>query len=74
LAEATLPPVRRLSFFAFGRAGEDQRLAVQIVDHLHVDVIQRTVHVQPRALRGSLHLFADAVVHVSALLCFSMFA
>ena len=41
---------------------------MQIVDHLHVNVVQRTVHVESRTLRRALHLFADAVVHVAALM------
>src|SRR5579859_1090888 len=53
---------------AFGRAGGNQRLAVKVVNDLHVNVIKRAVHVKPRALRRSLHLLADAIVHVAALL------
>src|SRR5258708_7713001 len=41
---------------------------MQVVDHLHVNVIQRTINIQPRSLRRSLHLLADAVMNVSALL------
>jgi hypothetical protein len=55
-------------FLAFGGAGGHQRLPVQVVDHLHIDVIQRAVHIQTRALRRSLHFLADALVYVSALL------
>src|ERR1700690_1475913 len=44
--------------------GEDHSRALQVVDQLHVDVVQRTVHVQAGPLGGSEDLLADALVHV----------
>jgi hypothetical protein len=55
-------------FLAFGRAGRNQRLTGKVVDDLRVNVIQRTVHVQPGTPRRSRHPLADALVHMAALL------
>src|SRR5580700_5943947 len=43
---------------------EDYGVALHIVDQLHVDVVQRTIDVQPRPLRCSEDLLANALVHV----------
>ena len=43
--------------------GGDQGLALGIVDDLGIDVVQRTIHIQPRTLRGAFHLLANAKVH-----------
>src|SRR5580692_5725825 len=56
--------------FAFGGARRNQRLAVQVVDQLYINMVERTVHVEPRTFRCALHLFPDAVMHVPALMIF----
>src|SRR5262249_8908475 len=54
--------------FAFRGACGNQRLSAQVIDHLHVNVIQRAVNIQPRAVRCPLHLLTDAIVAKSAFL------
>src|SRR5580700_8763883 len=66
-------PLFPLGLFALGGAGRNQRGAVQIVYHLHINVVQRAIHVQPWTLRRSLQLLADTGVHVTALFVFSKF-
>src|SRR4029077_2359403 len=48
---------------ALGATGRNQGLAMQVVDHLHVDVVHRTVHVQPRTFGRALQLLANPVMH-----------
>jgi hypothetical protein len=48
------------------RRGRNQRLALLVVDHLRVDVVQRAVDVQPRPLPGAGQLAADARVNALA--------
>ena len=45
------------------RGGRNQRLALLVVDHLRINVVQRAVHIQPRPLRGARKLLADARVN-----------
>ena len=63
LAAATLPPV-----FSFNARVDvaDQRLAVLVVDHLRVNVVERAVHIQPRALACAGKLGANARVNALA--------
>src|ERR1035438_5750419 len=48
------------------RGCRDQGDAVQVVDELRVDVVQRAVDVEARTLGRSGHLLADAGVHALA--------
>src|SRR6266702_924697 len=52
------------ALLALGGVRGDDGCALQIVSDLHINVIQRTVHVQTRPLRGANHLLADAVMHM----------
>ena len=36
---------------------------VQVIDDLNVNVIQRTINIQPRPLGGAEDLFANALMH-----------
>src|SRR4029077_6309442 len=54
------------SLLAFRAVRRDQSHTLQVVDDLHVDVVQRTVHIEPRPLGGSEDLFANALVHPAA--------
>src|SRR5260370_24242705 len=52
--------------FAVNRTGGNQRLARTVVNHLRVDVSQRTVHAETRALRRALDPGAHARVNTLA--------
>jgi hypothetical protein len=53
-----------LALLAFGGVRGYQSVAVEIVDYLNINMIQRTVHVQARPLGGAENLFAYALMHV----------
>src|SRR5580704_7239664 len=48
-----------------GRMSRDQGFALEVVDQLYVNVIQRAIDVQPRTLGGAEDLLADAFVNVT---------
>src|SRR5271163_2586676 len=52
-----------LTFAFVGRRSRCQRDSLEVVNQLHVDVIQRAIHIQPRTLRCTHHFFADTIVH-----------
>src|SRR5579872_3323136 len=49
---------------------EDDGVALHIVDELDVDMVQRTIYVEPRAFGSSEDLLADALVHVPPICVF----
>src|SRR5271165_2682640 len=51
------------AFTVIGGRSCRQRDALQVVNQLDVDMVQRPVHIQPWTLRRANHLLADAVVH-----------
>src|SRR5204862_4986586 len=48
------PALQILFRFAVHRTGGNQRLAGTVIDHLRINVSQRTVHAQARALGSAL--------------------
>src|SRR5579872_12935 len=49
---------------------EDDGVALHIVDELDVDMVQRTIYVEPRAFGSSEDLLADTLVHVPPICVF----
>src|SRR5271154_4933899 len=50
-------------FTVVGCGSCDQSDALQVVDQLHINMIQRPVDIQPRTLRRTNYLLADTIVH-----------
>src|SRR5438477_2637703 len=49
-------------FLAFIGGGGHQRLALHVIHQLGVNMVQRAINIQARALAGTHHLFANALV------------
>ena len=73
LALATLPPVRFSPFLPSDRAGGNQGHSAAIVDHLRVNVVHRTVHIQPRTLLRAFHPFAETLMDPAPVSSFEVF-
>src|SRR5579864_7987849 len=63
LGRGQVAPGLALALLALGGTGKHQGLAFHIVHQLHVNMIQRPVHVQAQPFRRTHHLLADALVY-----------
>src|SRR3954465_11463509 len=57
----------------FGRASRDQRMALTVIDHLGIDVLDTPEHGQPGARFASRHAAADSFVNAKPNLVLRIF-
>src|SRR5205814_492656 len=64
LGSRDVPSNAALALAALGRICRNQCLAVQIVNHLNVNVVQRTVHIKLRPLGRPQNILANTLMHM----------